>query len=133
MMLAVALISTAMVFTGCKKEEAPAPPPAAYVPGFSATAVPYNVGGVDYLSFMISCTTDDFEVIKVVVNGPGGSVSDTYTGNGTIFLQNEPMTLSNDYLKLLGTWTFTITGNLKSGSHVGESFSASSSVNVSGK
>ncbi len=131
-MLTVAFISTAFVFTGCKKA-APAPPPAAYVPGFSATAVPYNEGGVDYLSFMVSCTTDDIEIIKVVIHGPGGAVSDTFTGNGTIFIQNEPMTFSNDYVKLLGTWSFTITGNIKSGTHSGEGFSASTSVSVTGK
>ena len=132
MMLAVAFISTAVVFSGCKKT-APAPPPAAYVPGFSATAVPYNAGGIDYLSFMVSCTTDDIEIIKVTIAGPGGSVNDTFTGNGSIIIKNEPMTFSNDYVKLLGTWSFTFTGNIKSGTHSGDGFTGSASVNVTGK
>lgn len=130
-MLAVAFFSAAMVLTpGCKKDT---PPPAAYNPSFSATALPYNVGGIDYLSFMLTCTTDDIEVIKVELSGPGGSYSDTYTGNGSLFLRNEPMTLSSDYPKLLGTWTFTVTGNIKSGTHSGESFYGTTTVNVTGK
>lgn len=95
---------------------------APYLPNFSPTYLVVNQGGIDVLDFYITCTTDDWEMIKVIVTYPGGLGSETYIGNGTIMTVGAPFTFSNYFPKLLGTWTFAITGNIKSGVHVGESF-----------
>jgi len=132
--LGVILFSMTLVFaTSCSKDDpAPAPEPD-YVPSFSATYYSQNVGGVDYLDFYITCTSDDWEMIKVKVTAPGGAGTEEFAGSGAIQLQGEPFTFPQYFLKLGGSWNFTITGNVKSGSHVGESFSTTTSLNISGK
>lgn len=131
--LGVILLSMTMVYGSCNKEDDPVPPPAPYVPGFSATYFSVNAGGVDVLDFYITCTTDDWEMIKVDVVYPGGAGNDLFTGNGALQLRGEPFTFPNYFLKLGGSWTFNITGNIKSGTHVGESFVVSTTIAVSGK
>jgi len=132
--LGVLLLSMTFVYGSCNKDEDPVTPtPTPYNPSFSATYYSQDMGGVQYLDFYITCTSDDWEMIKVVVNYPGGAGNDTYTGGGAIQLRGEPFTFPDYFLKLGGSWNFTITGNIKSGTHVGESFVASTSVNVSGK
>lgn len=132
--LGVILFSMALVFaTSCNKDDDPAPPEPAYVPSFSATYFSLDVGGIDYLDFYITCTSDDWEMIKVKVTAPGGAGSEEFAGSGAIQLQGDPFTFPQYFLKLGGSWNFTITGNIKSGSHVGESFSTTTSLNISGK
>ncbi|MDP2722737.1 MAG: hypothetical protein Q8O72_08270 [Bacteroidales bacterium] len=130
--LGIMLLSMMFIYGSCKKED-PAPPPAAYVPSFSATYYSIDAGGVSYLDFYITCVSDDWEMIKVVVTYPGGAGKDTYTGGGSIQLQGDPFTFSDYFPKLGGNWTFTITGNIKSGTHVGESFTTTTSLSISGK
>jgi len=93
----------------------------------------FNQGGVDVLDFYITCTTDDWEMIKVIVTYPGGLGNETYTGNGQIMTQNAPFTFSNYFPKLGGTWSFAITGNIKSGNCVNKSFTVVVSMTVTGK
>lgn len=132
--MVVALLSiTMMVGTSCSKDDDPAPAPVAYTPGFSATYFSVAGGGVDVLDFYITCTTDDWEMIKVDVIYPGGAGNDLFTGNGALQLRGQPFTFPQYFLKLGGTWTFNITGNIKSGTHVGESFVVSTSIAVAGK
>lgn len=131
--LGVLLLSMTFVYGSCNKDEDPEPTPTPYNPNFSATYYSVDLGGVQYLDFYVTCTSDDWEMIKVVVTYPGGAGSDTYTGGGSIQLQGSPFTFPEYFLKLGGTWNFTITGNIKSGTHVGESFTATTSLNVSGK
>ena len=136
--MAVLLMSTAMVFSSCKKDEdpPPAPPPVDpcenYLPNFSPTYL-VIAGQVEYLDFYITCTTDDWEMIKVIVASPGGLITETFTGNGMIMTQNAPFGFSNIFIKLGGTWTFAITGNIKSGDCVNKSFTVTTSILVSGK
>jgi len=136
--MAVLLMSTAMVFTACKKDDDPAPvaPPVDpclnYQPVFSPTYL-VVAGQVELLDFYITCTTDDWEMIKVIVSYPGGLGNETYTGNGQIMTQNAPFTFSNYFPKLGGTWTFHITGNIKSGNCVNKSFTVTVSMQVTGK
>lgn len=137
-LLGILLMSTALVLSSCKKDEdddepAPAPTPTAYSPIFSPTYLIVDGGGVELLDFYITCTTDDWEMIKVIVTYPGGLGSEEYIGSGQIMTAGSPFTFSNYFPKLGGTWTFAITGNIKSGAHVGESFTVATSVNVTGK
>jgi hypothetical protein len=131
--LGILFLSMTFVFGNCNKDDDPTPTPTPYSPGFSATYFSVDMGGVQYLDFYITCTTDDWEMIKVVVTAPGGAGSDTYTGGGAIQLRGEPFTFSEYFLKLGGTWSFAITGNIKSGTYVGESFVVVTTLNVSGK
>ncbi len=122
-----------VVLSSCQKDDpAPAPTPA-YVPSFSATYFSVNAGGVDVLDFYITCVSDDWEMIKVDVIYPGGAGNELFTGSGALQLRGEPFTFPNYFLKLGGTWSFNITGNIKSGTHVGESFTVSTTLAVSGK
>ncbi len=133
-LIGVVLLSMTMVYGSCNKDDDPEPPPPApYVPGFSATYYSVDAGGVQVLDFYITCTTDDWEMIKVEVVAPGGAGTETFTGNGTIQLKGDPFTFTEYFPKLGGSWTFNITGNVKSGTHVGESFTVSTSLSISGK
>ena len=133
-LLGIVLVSTALVFSSCKKDDDPAPaPPPAYVPTFSPTFVVIDQGGVDVLDFYITCTTDDWEMIKVIVRPPGGLAPMEYLGNGQIVTSGTPFGFSNYFIKLGGTWYFDITGNIKSGSHLNERFTVTTSLLITGK
>ena len=139
LLLGVVVMSMAMVLSSCKKDDDPEPTPTppvdpcdTYVPAFSPTYLIIQ-GTPELLDFYITCTTDDWEMIKCIVTYPGGLGSETYTGNGTIMTQHAPFTFSNFFPKLGGTWTFAITGNLKSGTCVGNSFTVTTSMQVTGK
>lgn len=131
--LGVILLSMTMVYGSCNKDDDPEPTPAPYVPAFSATYFSVFQGAVEVLDIYVTCTTDDWEMIKVDVIMPGGAGNELYTGNGALQLRGEPFTFPNYFPKLGGTWTINITGNVKSGTHVGTSFSTSVSLNISGK
>jgi len=103
-----------------------------YIPVFSPTYLIVNQGNLDFLDFYITCVTDDWEMTKIIVSYPAGLGSETYTGNGHITPAGSPFTFSNYFLKLGGTWTFTISGNIKSGVHLNQSFTSICSVVVSG-
>ena len=103
-----------------------------YIPSFSPTYLIVNQGGDEVLDFYITCTTDDWEMIKIIVTYPGGLGSEAYTGNGQIMTQYTPFTFSNYFPKLGGVWTFSILGIIKSGQHVNESFSVVISMVVTG-
>ena len=133
LLLALGMIMmTLMIITSsCKKEDDdPEPPPAAYVPAFSSTSIAIDATTID---FYITCATDDYELIKVEVKSPAGLQNDTYLGNGMILIKGEPITFPNYFVRTSGTWTFVVTGSVKSGTHNGTSFVASTSVSVSGK
>jgi hypothetical protein len=126
----------ALVFSSCKKEEdtpAPTPTPQPYTPAFSPTYLIVNQGGTELLDFYITCVTDDWEMIKCIVTYPGGLGSEEYIGSGQIVTQGSPFTFSNYFVKLGGTWTFAITGNIKSGVHLNTSFTVVTSMTVTGK
>lgn len=138
-LLGIVLVSTALVFSSCKKDDDPAPAPAPpvdpcanYLPNFSPTYLVIP-GTPEMLDFYITCTSDDWEMIKVIVTYPGGLGNETYTGNGQIMTAGAPFTFSNLFPKLGGTWVFAITGNIKSGNCVNKSFTVSVSSLVSGK
>lgn len=134
-LFAIALLSMTMVYSSCEKEDDadPTPTPVAYTPIFDLTYLTVPVGGTDYLDFAITCTSDNWEMISVAVSAPGGLGNETYAGNGQIQLRGAPFTFSDIFVKLGGSWSFTIVGNIKSGDHVGESFTVVKSVSISGK
>ncbi len=130
-------LSTALIFSACKKDEDPAPTPTptptAYTPAFSPTYLVVQTGGSEVLDFYITCVTDDWEMIKTIVTYPGGLGNEEYIGSGQIVTQGSPFTFSNYFPKLGGTWTFAITGNIKSGVHLNTSFTVVTSMQVTGK
>ena len=128
--LGMILMTLMIITSSCNKEDDPEPPPAAYVPAFSSTSVAIDATTID---FYITCATDDYELIKVEVKSPAGLQNDTYLGNGMILIKGEPITFPNYFVRTSGTWTFVVTGIIKSGTHVNTSFVASTSVSVSGK
>lgn len=136
-LMAIVLMSSAVMFTSCGKDDepepTPTPVPTAYQPVFSPTYLVTQLGADEVLDFYITCITDDWEMIKVIVTYPGGLGSEEYIGNGQISTSNTPFTFSNYFPKLGGTWSFAITGNIKSGTHVGESFVSVVSMQVTGK
>ena len=103
-----------------------------YLPNFSPTYLIIS-GTPELLDFYITCTTDDWEMVKIIVSYPGGLGNEAYTGNGQIMTQYAPFTFSNYFPKLGGVWTFSILGIIKSGQHVNESFSVVTSLTVTGK
>lgn len=133
--LVIAMISITMIVgTSCKKDDPdPEPTPVAYVPTFSATYFSVASGGVDVLDFYITCTSDDWEMIKVEVIYPGGAGTDLFSGTGATQIKGTPFTFPQYFLKLGGNWTFNVTGNIKSGTNMGTSFVVSTSISVSGK
>jgi hypothetical protein len=101
-----------------------------YTPQFAPTYLTVQQGGVDYLDFYITCTTDDWEMVKIVVTYPGGLGSEEYIGSGFITPEGTPFTFGNYFAHLGGTWTFSILGYIRSGPHTGESFTAVTTVTV---
>lgn len=135
-LLGIVVMAAALTFSSCKKDDeepTPTPTPSAYTPVFSPTYLVVNNGGTELLDFYITCVTDDWEMIKCTVSYPGGLGSDVFVGNGAIVIAGSPFTFSQYFVKLGGTWTFTIVGNIKSGAHLGESFTVVTSVTVTGK
>ncbi|MCD4723218.1 MAG: hypothetical protein K8R63_00140 [Bacteroidales bacterium] len=137
-LLGIVLVSTALVFSSCKKDDDPAPAPPVvdpcdtYLPTFSPTYLVIP-GTPEMLDFYITCTTDDWEMIKVIVTYPGGLGSNEYLGSGQLMTSGSPFTFSNYFPKLGGTWIFAITGNIKSGNCVNKSFTVTVSSVVTGK
>lgn len=126
------LMTVVVTTTSCSKKDdpEPAPAPPAYVPSFSATSIAIDATTID---FYIACATDDYELVKVEVKSPGGLQDDTYLGNGMLLIRGESITFPNFFVRTSGTWTFIITGTVKSGANIGTSFTATTSVSVSGK
>jgi hypothetical protein len=104
-------------------------PAAAYVPTFSSTSMAIDATTID---FYITCTSDDYDLVKVDVIYPGGLGTETYTGPLNMTM-NSPITFPNYFTRMSGTWTFKITGTISSGTHIGTSFLATTTVSVSGK
>lgn len=104
-------------------------PTAAYIPVFSSTSIAIDATTID---FYITCTSDDYNLVKVDVVYPGGLGTETYTGP-LYMTMNSPITFPNYFTRMSGTWTFKITGTISSGTHIGTSFVATTTVIVSGK
>jgi hypothetical protein len=133
-LIALGTVLMFVMFTtsSCKKKDdpEPEPTPTPYSPAFNATSIAIDAATID---FIITCTSDDYELIKVEVKSPGGLQDDTFLGNGMLVIKGERIFFPNFFVRTSGTWTFIITGTIKSGAHVGESFTVSTSVSVSGK
>lgn len=130
--LSVMLMAVVVTTTSCKKKDdpEPTPTPSAYTPTFSATSIAIDATTID---FYITCVSDDYELIKVEVKSPGALQDDTYLGNAMLLIKGEPITFPNYFLRTSGNWTFIITGTIRSGAHIGTSFTVTCSVSVSGK
>lgn len=130
--LGVILMMVVVTTSSCKKKDdpAPTPTPTPYMPVFTASSIAIDALTID---FYIRCATDDYELIKVEVKSPDGSQDDTYLGNGMLLVSGESITFPNFFVRTSGTWTFIVTGTIKSGANIGTSFTATCSVPVSGK
>ncbi len=134
-LLILGMMFLAVVFTtsSCKKDDPdpePEPTPTDYRPRFTAT----SYTEFDAIAFYIVCSSDDYELIKVEVKSPGGLQDLTAGGGGSLILKGDPIEFNPPwFLRLSGTWTFIVTGTIKSGDHIGQSFTESCSVSVSGK
>lgn len=127
--LSILAVTLLMITTSsCKKDEMIEE--GDYILVFSSTSIAIDATTID---FYITCSTDDYELVKVAVKSPGGLQDDTYLGNGMILIKGEPITFPNYFVRTSGKWIFNITGTVKSGSNIGTSFVASTSVSVSGK
>ena len=128
--LGVILLSTVILFSGCKKKSStPAVSPAFIV---TATNVTFQNGDAG-LQFYAKCTNTDCKMTKVTINDPIGTNTVTYDLNGNYEVENEIFMLEDantGYTKELGTWTFNFVGNRTSD---GSSFASSASLLVSGK
>lgn len=103
-----------------------------YTPDFSTTYLVVEYGGAELLDFYLTCVTDDWEMVKINATYPGGGGTDVFAGNGQIILQGSPYTFPQYFTNLGGTWTFFIIGYIKSGPHLGETFTVYTSVTVTG-
>ncbi|MDY0078575.1 MAG: hypothetical protein RBR87_15005 [Bacteroidales bacterium] len=130
--LGVMLMAVVVTTSSCKKKDdpEPTPTPTPYMPSFTATSIAIDATTID---FYIACATDDYELIKVEVKSPGGLQDDTYLGYGMLMIRGESITFPNFFVRTSGNWTFIITGTVKSGTNIGTSFTATTSVSVSGK
>ncbi len=117
-----------MIYGSCSKSSDPEPPPAPYVPSFSATSIAQDTD----ILFGVTCVTDDFTYTKLVVKVPT-SESFTYTGTGAIVLKGEVVAVPDVFNRLSGTWTFTVTGTISGGTNAGTGFVTSTTLNVSAK
>ncbi|PLX02623.1 MAG: hypothetical protein C0595_10165 [Marinilabiliales bacterium] len=128
-LIAITVVSMTMIYGSCNKDDEKVEP-TAYVPSFNATSISGNVGGVEVIEFAVVCTSNDVNVTKIVVRAPDGN---SYTYTGGLFVQNQQMIIPDTFVKLSGTWSFTISGSVSGGTHNAEGFDASASVSVSAK
>jgi len=125
----VILLSTVIIFSGCKKKSTTPATPSFIV---TATTVTFQDGSAG-LQFYAKCTNNDCKMTKVTINDPIGTNTTTYDLNGEYEVSNEIFMLeaaNTGYTKELGTWTFNFVGNLTSD---GSSFASNASLLVSGK
>jgi hypothetical protein len=124
--VAVILLASIIITSGCKKKEDP------IVPSFTMTSTTVNLqGGGLGLQFFAKCNNDDVKMTKVIISDPIGSFTETYNLNGTYFVQNEIFALQGTdlaYPKSTGNWSFNFTGNRTAD---GSSFSVNASLLVS--
>lgn len=120
LLVGILLMSTAVLFSGCsKEEETPADPT------FVVTAQPDG----DILYFGAYCSTDDVNLTKIEIKDP---LLNTYTYNagGVLWVKDELITFPDAFNKLLGTWTFSFVGTVVVD---GRSFTVVSTINITGK
>ncbi|MCX6247300.1 MAG: hypothetical protein NTW10_06175 [Bacteroidetes bacterium] len=102
--LGIVLLSSVILFSGCKKKsEDPAPVP-------NPTFVMSSTGSPDVI-FYFKCTTNDVKLTKCIISDPLGLISDTYDLQSETFLQNQVYYFNTTYTKETGVWTFKFYGN----------------------
>ncbi|MHB8842571.1 MAG: hypothetical protein ACYC56_12450 [Candidatus Aquicultor sp.] len=129
------IVILVIAMSGCKKSDNnPVTPPPTVPPDFNISAQPVTLATGDAgLTFSAHCTTDDVNLIKVVVQNPIGN-SQTFNANNNLFLKDEEFQCQNagtGYVKYLGTWSLTFAGNKASGSKA--SFTVTKTLSVTGK
>lgn len=106
--IGVLLLSSAILFSGCKKKEDP------IVPAFLVTSITVQLqGGGEGLQFFAKCTNDDVQMTKVIITNPI-LTSITYNLNGNYFVQGELFDLQDPteaYFKATGAWKIIFSGN----------------------
>ena len=120
------VLSSAIMFSGCKKKSDPAPVAA---PTFIVSGTTINQAGIDYLQFVAYCSTNDVKLTKVSIKDAMLNTY-TYTANGDIWVQNELISFPDVYTKQFGVWTFTFVGNRTTDN---SSFTSTATVTINGK
>ncbi len=137
--LYILFLAAFLAFAGCSKKSNNNPvssntTPQNTQPDFNIAAVNVTMSdGSDGLQFAAHCTTDDIDLIKVVVVNPA-QVSVTYNEQNTLFLENQEFECQaggTGYYKVLGTWQLTFVGNKAAGTKA--SFSVTKTLTVTGK
>ena len=131
------IVTLVIAISGCSKKSdnpvAPLPPTEAQ-PSFSITAQPVTLATGDAgLQFIARCTTDDVDLVKVIVQNPRGQ-SQTFNAGNTEFVKDEEFYCEDQatgYFKYLGTWSLTFVGNKATGTK--SSFNVISTLSVTGK
>jgi|WetSurMetagenome_2_1015567.scaffolds.fasta_scaffold726624_1 hypothetical protein len=106
------LLSTSIVFSGCKKKESTPDYP---TPAFILTYTPVTLQTGDAgVQFYANCSSTDVKMTKVEILDPIHSGTITYNLNGQTYVKNQIFALQDAgtaYLKQGGTYQFTFTGN----------------------
>jgi hypothetical protein len=80
----------------------------------TANTVQLQSGG-EGLQFFGKCTNEDIKLTSVTITAPISAQTATYDLNNSSFSKNTPFPMQDEntaYIKEIGTWNFTIVGNL---------------------
>jgi len=129
-LVGILILGVALMATGCKKDDDDPDPPIPADPEFEVTAQKYTFEGVHLMYIFFECQTHGAEIMKVVVDGPGGEEGDFY-GLGLHVEQGENVGLDAIWLALPGTWELTISGVIEGGDRDGENFTSEAEMTIS--
>jgi hypothetical protein len=118
----LSLLVVILLTPSCEKDE---PEEVVYFPVFT---VSYQTSGPD-LFFLLTCTSDDVEIIEVEVIAPG-SAEPVMLKGPLMASANEPFSFTDPFQRTSGNWTFHIHGRVRSGEHIGITFMVSKSIEV---
>lgn len=109
----IVLIHVLLILSSsCKKKDDNSP----QVPVFTVTANTVQLqGGGEGFQFFGKCTNEDVKLTSVKITAPISAQTATYDLNNSSFSKNTPFPMQdemNAYFKEIGTWKFTIVGNL---------------------
>ena len=103
------------------------PTPVDYTPLFHAMSIQDYIGGIDVIELGIKCSTDDIDITTFLVEAPDGT---TYTYSGGLYMQNELIVIPDTFVKLVGSWNISISGEVSGGTYDRLEFVAITSTTV---
>jgi hypothetical protein len=110
MVLCILVLSTVILFSGCKKKSSDTTYPSVnFIVTY--TTVQLNIG--EGVQFFAKCNSTDVQMTKVEIRDPLQTGTITYNLNNTTFVKDEIFGLQDaqtGYLKEAGTYVITFTG-----------------------